>query len=47
MKPVHLFLAAAALFLGGVCSAQTGVLDPDARNRELPPLTGRMVLANQ
>ena len=47
MKPVHLFLAAAALFLGGVCSAQTGVLDPDARHRELPPLTGRMVLANQ
>ena len=47
MKRFSLFLTAAALLWSGVCAAQTGVLDPDARYRELPPLTGRMVLANQ
>ena len=45
----HLFLSATAagFLLSGICSAQTGVLAPDASGRRLPPLSGRMVLANQ
>ena len=42
------FLFALGLLLtSGVCSAQTGILDPDALYRKLPPRTGKMVLANQ
>ena len=41
------FLSAAALLMAGLLHAQTGVLDPDASYRQLPPLTGRSVLANQ
>ncbi|MCR5841208.1 MAG: rhamnogalacturonan acetylesterase [Bacteroidales bacterium] len=41
------FLSAAALLMAGLLHAQTGVLDPDAASRQLPPLTGRSVLANQ
>ena len=47
MKQLSLFLTAAALLLSGICSAQTGILDPDALYRKLPPRTGKMVLANQ
>ncbi|MCR4860901.1 MAG: rhamnogalacturonan acetylesterase [Bacteroidales bacterium] len=47
MKYRHLLSTAAALLLAGVCSAQTGILDPDAAYRKLPPRSGRTVLANQ
>ena len=42
-----MFLTAVLLSLSGLCAAQTGVLDPDARFRELPPLSGRSVIANR
>lgn len=47
MNHRFLLLAAAGLLCAGLCHAQTGVLDPDARYRTLPPLAGRSVLANQ
>jgi lysophospholipase L1-like esterase len=47
MKQLPLLFTACALLLGGICSAQTGILDPDALYRKLPPRTGKMVLANQ
>ena len=40
-------LFSAVLLTTGICSAQTGILDPDALYRKLPPPTGRSVLANQ
>ena len=47
MKHLHILISAAALLLAAVCSAQTGILDPDALYRKLPPRSGRTVLANQ
>ena len=47
MKRLSILLTAAALLLSGICSAQTGILDPDALYRKRPPLTGRTVIANQ
>ena len=47
MKQLPLLFTACALLLSGICSAQTGILDPDALYRKLPPRTGKMVLANQ
>ena len=47
MKHHSLLVTAAGLLLAGICSAQTGILDPDALYRKLPPRTGKMVLANQ
>ena len=45
----RMFLPALAgmLLAAGICSAQTGILDPDALYRKLPPKTGRTVLANR
>ena len=46
-RHLPLLLFAFSLLTAEVCHAQTGVLDPDALYRQLPPLTGRSVLANQ
>ena len=43
----RLFTIAAGLSLSLLCNAQTGVLDPDARSRILPPPAGRSVIANR
>ena len=47
MNHRFLLFTAAGLLMAGVLHAQTGVLDPDASGRQLPPLTGRSVIANQ
>ena len=47
MKYRTLYLIAAGLLMAGVCSAQTGILDPDALYRRLPRPTGQRVVANQ
>ena len=46
-RPLFALFLAAGLVLSGNCLAQTGILDPDAAFRKLPPRTGRSVLANQ